>query len=41
MYHNLGRMGEEIACKYLISKNYTILNRNYYCREGELDIVGQ
>lgn len=35
----IGIMGEEIACRYLRSKGYTILERNYTCRHGELDII--
>lgn len=35
----VGRLGEEIACNYLRKKNYVIVDRNFNCRWGEIDIV--
>lgn len=35
----LGRAGEERAAAYLIGRGYEILDRNWRCREGEIDIV--
>ena len=36
----LGLYGEDLACKYLQAKGYTILERNFRCRRfGEIDIV--
>ncbi|MDO5026303.1 MAG: YraN family protein [Tissierellia bacterium] len=35
----VGMMGEEIACKFLKSKGYLILERNFSCKHGELDII--
>ena len=36
----LGIYGEDLACKYLQAKGYTILERNFRCRRfGEIDIV--
>jgi len=35
----LGRAGEELAAEHLRSRGYEILARNWYCREGELDLV--
>lgn len=32
-------MGEDIACKYLQKVNYIILERNFRCRSGEIDII--
>lgn len=32
-------IGENIACEYLINHHYTILERNFQKRYGELDIV--
>ena len=35
----LGRAGEEAAAGYLRDSGYTILDRNWRCADGELDIV--
>ncbi len=35
----LGKFGEEIAAKHLLNKGYKILAKNYYTRQGELDLV--
>lgn len=35
----VGKLGEEIACKFLISKGYKIIVRNYRTKYAELDIV--
>ncbi len=35
----LGTQGENAACKLLESRGYRILERNYRCRYGEIDIV--
>jgi putative endonuclease len=35
----LGREGEDAAVAYLRQKGYRILDRNWRCKEGELDIV--
>lgn len=39
--HALGRYGERIACAHLESIGWAILDRNWTCRYGELDIVAQ
>ena len=36
---NIGKYGEELACKYLESKGYKIKERNYRTFLGEIDIV--
>ncbi len=36
-----GMIGENTACVYLINKGYKILNRNYYTRYGEIDIIAK
>ena len=33
------KFGEELACKYLKKNNYNILDRNFNCIQGEIDIV--
>lgn len=35
----VGVLGEEKACKYLIKNNYKIIDRNFLCRQGEIDII--
>lgn len=35
----LGRVGEDLVVKYLISKKYIILNRNYRLGHLEVDII--
>lgn len=35
----LGNLGESIACEYLIEQGYHIIQRNYSCKVGELDII--
>lgn len=35
----VGRLGENLACRYLKKKGYKILERNFQKREGEIDIL--
>ena len=35
----LGRIGEQIACRLLDSRGYTVLWTNYLCPYGEADII--
>ncbi len=37
----LGKKGEEIAIRFLKKKGYRILERNYVCKMGEMDIVAR
>lgn len=43
MYVNqtLGNFGEEKACIYLEKNNYKIIERNFRCRQGEIDIIAK
>lgn len=43
MYKNqtIGKQGENIATKYLIQNNYKILERNFNCCFGEIDIIAK
>lgn len=35
----LGRTGEDRAAKFLVSRGYRILERNYSTRSGEIDLI--
>ena len=37
----IGKNGENIVANYLYKKGYTILDRNFYCWWGEIDIIAQ
>lgn len=41
MYINkeIGELGEDIAVNYLKQIKYKILDRNFECRQGEIDII--
>lgn len=38
---DLGKFGEELACKYLKEKGYKIIEKNYHARSGEIDIIAK
>jgi putative endonuclease len=37
----IGKLGEDIACDYLINRGYKIIERNYREKWGELDIIAK
>ena len=41
-FHNeLGQIGEETACRYLMHRGYRLLSRNWRCHHLEVDIVAE
>jgi len=36
---HLGRIGEQLALKYLLNQNHQHITANYHCRFGELDLI--
>lgn len=36
-----GALGEELAAQFLISRGYRVLERNFRCKGGEVDIVAR
>ncbi|WP_313823265.1 YraN family protein [Citricoccus sp.] len=36
----LGRFGEDVAARWLQDQGYEIVDRNWRCPDGELDLVG-
>ncbi|NLL63460.1 MAG: YraN family protein [Ruminococcaceae bacterium] len=39
--NEIGRKGEELTAKYLQNKNYEIIEKNYSCRFGEIDLIAK
>lgn len=37
----LGRLAESAAEKYLVEQGYEVIERNYYCPFGEIDIIAR
>ena len=37
--HETGKWGEEKACEYLSKREYDIVEQNFSCSQGEIDIV--
>ena len=38
---NLGRFGEEKVAHYLTERRYEILDRNWRCQSGEIDLIAK
>lgn len=37
--HIIGKVGENLAVKYLEQIGYKVIERNFECRQGEIDII--
>lgn len=37
----IGKEGEELCCQYLQNNGYQIMERNFRCKEGEIDIIAK
>ncbi len=35
----VGEYGERLACRYLTDRGLTVVDRNWRCRDGEIDVV--
>lgn len=38
---DLGNFGEQVAVAFLKENGYKILYRNFYCKQGEIDIIAK
>jgi len=38
-HNELGKIGEEIACKFLVKQDFHVICRNYRKKWGEIDII--
>lgn len=39
--HQLGQTAEQLASAYLQEKGFTLVEKNYHCRQGEIDLIMQ
>lgn len=37
--HEIGKIGEKLATKYLEQNKYRIIKQNFRCKQGEIDII--
>ena len=37
----LGKQYEEKACEYMCQQGFHVLERNFRCKQGEIDIIGE
>jgi putative endonuclease len=41
MSRQKGNIAEDKACEYLIQNGFEVLNRNFYSKSGEIDIIAK
>lgn len=39
--HELGRIGENIIADYITKLGYKVVERNFECNQGEIDIIAK
>jgi putative endonuclease len=39
LHNQFGKDGEDMACRYLVSKGFEILHRNWKCSYCEIDVI--
>jgi putative endonuclease len=39
MNHRTGRNGEQLALEFMVGQGYALVERNYRCRFGEIDLI--
>ncbi len=39
--HEIGKDGESAAIRYLESSNYNVIEKNFRCKKGEIDIIAE
>jgi putative endonuclease len=40
-YQKIGEIGEDVSCKYLENRGFTVIERNYTKKWGEIDIIAK
>ena len=38
---SIGQKGEDIACKFLKKEKYKVIEKNFTCKQGEIDLIAQ
>lgn len=39
IHNDIGKLGEDIAAQYLVDRGFVVIERNFLCRQGEIDII--